>query len=92
MSLQKQNSHKLTVKAARGGINSRPARNRIRGTIIIIGTISRQFDVSTPMTPVLYHLLCLDFVGCAKKVRGLLNELLNELVNELCNLIVLLGD
>jgi len=39
MSLQKQNSHKLTVEAARGASNSRHERNRVRGMARIMNTV-----------------------------------------------------
>ena len=39
MSLQKENSHKLTVEAARGTSNSRHERNRVRGMARIINTV-----------------------------------------------------
>ena len=39
MRLQKQNTHKLTVKTTRGVNNSRHERNRVIGTVIIISTV-----------------------------------------------------
>jgi hypothetical protein len=36
MSLQKQNTQKLTVKAARGASNGRHENNRVRGKVFII--------------------------------------------------------
>jgi hypothetical protein len=40
----------------------------------VICQISRQLDVSTMLTPVFNHLLCFNFVCCAKKVRKLINR------------------
>jgi hypothetical protein len=39
MNLQKQNAHKLTVKATRSDRNGRHERNRVRGTVLIISKV-----------------------------------------------------
>jgi hypothetical protein len=39
-----------------------------------IRQISRKFDVPTILTPVFNHLLCFNFIRCAKKVNKLINR------------------
>ena len=88
MSLQKQNAHILTVKAARGGSNSRHERNRVRGTVIISSTVfayffssivverlikCQQLDISTLLTPAAGHLVCCYLSGCPEEVRDLVD-------------------
>lgn len=52
----------------------------------IVGEISRQLDVSTPLTPAPDHLSCLDLGGCVEEVSELLNyPVMCLLVAEVCH-------
>ncbi len=56
MNLQKQNAHKLTVKATRSDRNGRHERNRVRGTVLIISKVvtylvSSSFIIDVVKTP-----------------------------------------